>query len=255
MATDKPRKRSKHLVVQENPFSQKDPPKPTTPTNTSPTGLQTDDDSWRLEQVSERNFYKTPLEGAENMITFMGAGKMSDKYVEFYAFTDSVSEAFTVNYQQIEKLGSPEPIYQYSGTSKQINISWKAIDDDYEGAELENKIDMLKSMTYPIVDESGNVLTPPLVYLEYGPLTEEYASNPDIDEDETIPLGRKSTNIFGYITSLSIDYSSQEMGHRGSTYNPRMITFNVGFQQINRGLVGEYRKSKDAPKPVRTNND
>jgi len=82
-------------------------------------------------------------------------------------------------------------------------------------------------MVYPKVDETGNPTQPPMVEMSYGPLEEEYSS-----------AGKSSSKIFGYITSLSIDYSSQDLGYEDNTSSPRVVTFNIGFQPINRGLVG-----------------
>lgn len=280
MAKDKPRKRSKHLKVQSNPFFPEDPPDMISPMKRDPYGTSNGQgytnnydvqppsgsaEAKQLEELKKNNKYEKP--DYNHKIIFQEVGKWVESAAEFYAFTDSASENFTVNYQQVEKLGSPEPIYQYSGTTKQINLSFKAIEDDYDdntGPTLQQRINLLKSMTYPVVDASGNPTNPPLVYLTYGQLTEEYASNPEEDTEDYEKyddpaeegnnneyLPRKSNTVFGYITSLSIDYSHElgfvntakaERGFNesGAKLKTRMVTFNIGFQQINRGLIGEY---------------
>jgi len=229
MANGKPRKRSKHLVVQDNPFRTKEPPKRVSPAKSESTG----------NTSSGAEYDNTPYANAtpENtMLDYEYGYKISftsrqDNLgsVSFHAFVDSVSESFTVNFQQTEKLGSPEPIHQYSGTSKNITLAWKAYRDDYtsESPSLDFRITKLKQMVYPKVDETGNPTQPPMVEMSYGPLEEEYSS-----------AGKSSSKIFGYITSLSIDYSSQDLGYEDNTSSPRVVTFNIGFQPINRGLVG-----------------
>ena len=250
MADKKPRKRSKHLVVQDNPFKPTSPPKSVSPTRSAPTGSNTqgreyDNTSYRAEQADYRekgNGYVNNL--GQHKIIFERASESflvaMNSHVEFYSMVDSVSESFTVNFQQTEKLGSPEPIHQYSGTTKNISMSWKAIEDDYddEAASLSERIARLKALTYPIVDSNGNPESPPLVEIRYGPLKSEYARN--TPDEYQIPGSRSSSTILGYITSLSIDYSSQEMGYtEEGTTKPRMITFQIGFQPINKGIVGE----------------
>ena len=265
MADKKPRKRSKHLVVQNNPFKPTSPPKSVSPTRNAPTGSNTqgreyDNTSYRAEQAE---YMSSP--GANGYVNNLGshviklnrASQPDSDSVEFFSMVDSVSESFTVNFQQTEKLGSPEPIHQYSGTTKNISLSWKAIEDDYDGIglPLSQRVDRLKALTYPIIDSTGNPTTPPLVELEYGPLTSEYASadnkftqkarkkSDNNTGASTHPhLARKSEKVLGYITSLSIDYSSQELGYtKEGTSKPRMITFQIGFQPINRGQVGQMK--------------
>lgn len=256
MADKKPRKRSKHLVVQDNPFKPTSPPKSVSPTRSAPTGSNTqgreyDNTSYRTEQAE---YMSSP--GANGYVNNLGSHVISfwravaepdgvDAYthvhssVEFYSMVDSVSESFTVNFQQTEKLGSPEPIHQYSGTTKNISLSWKAIEDDYDtyDNDLELRIESLKALTYPIVDSSGNPTSPPLVELQYGPLKSEYARN---STDDWHVASRSDSTVLGYITSLSIDYSSQEMGYtEKGLANPRMVTFQIGFQPISRGIVGQ----------------
>lgn len=252
MAEEKIRKRSKHLKVQTNPFKEEEPPPMISPMKLAVTGSSNTGpyDNSQYAKEFDNNTYEPPK--YDHKIIFREAGKFTDKEVDFFSFADSITESFAVNYQTVEKLGSPEPIYQYSGTTKQINLSWKAIEDDYNNLQesLSDKINILKSMTYPVIDRSGNPTNPPLVYLKYGQLTEEYASNPPeenlaaedyADWEQSDYLPRKSKEIFGYITSLSIDYSSQELGYTDDeTLKPRMVTFNLGFQQINRGIVGEF---------------
>lgn len=290
------RKRSKHLVIQDNPFREKEIPKPTTPTNKKPSG-DADNSAWRAEQKAQlmlNDYRAVKPEDLEKTakISFKGQGMTNDVAVTFYGFVESLSENFSTNFQQIEKIGSPEPIHQYSGTSKEINISWKAFEDDYNN--LSRRIDTLKELVYPTVDESGIPTQPPVLIMSYGALTEEYARNPkrgeltiDLDpelvvdtenadtvqetfidtamtrpegvplsdrwtqdvtdprkggmESNVPPLPRKSKEVFGYITSLGIDYSSQEMGYAGDVSKPREVSISVSFKQINRGITGTFR--------------
>lgn len=287
------RKRSKHLVVQENPFREKEIPKPITPTNKNP-AADADNSAWRAEQKEQlktdhRAVNSSQLEEAAK-ISFKGQGTMEYAAVTFYGFVESLSENFSTNFQQIEKIGSPEPIHQYSGTSKEINISWKAFEDDYDN--LSRRIETLKELVYPTVDESGIPTQPPVITMSYGALTEEYARNPDKTDvfafvpptkDDKVeggkkktfnpfqsfsgvprsdkwkqegqnwqpgvdrqapPLPRKSKEVFGYITSLGIDYSSQDMGYDGDVSKPRQVSISVSFKQINRGITGTFRHNK-----------
>lgn len=259
MAKDKPRKRSKHLVVQTNPFKDTKPPERIAPTQYTQTrdgatnGESYDNTQYKFAPVSD---YKTPKYGYT--VDFKDA--RNDNRVSFFAFSDSVNESFQVNYQQIEKLGSPEPIYHYSGTSKQMNINFKAYEDDYAvdvqellakgensafgpdaGLSLTKRLDMLKTMVYPDVDTQGNPTSPPLVYLTYGQLSEEYSSEmtPDNEGD---PLPYKRKKVFGYITSLSVEYSN-ELGYTEG-FKSRQVNISIGFQQINTGVVGRIVAEK-----------
>lgn len=225
-------KRSKHLVVQDNPFREKSVrDKALTPTQKSPT-TSSDNDAYRKEQSKKlEDELRTPGLGYyENFsnkegqkITFKLAHGNTD--VSFYAFVDSLSESYTTNFQQTEKMGSPESVYQYNSTSKTLSLSWKAFEDDYE--DLPSRIEKLKKLVYPDIDEDGVPTRPPMVLLNYGPLREDYSSN----------AKDAKKGVFGYIASLSIDYSSQELGH-DDEYRPRLVTFQVSFQPINRGKVG-----------------
>lgn len=260
MAEDKPRKRSKHLVVQTNPFKDTKPPERIAPTQYSTEGREgtTNGETYDNTQYTfpDRQDYQ-PLKYSHK-IEFEDARETGTRPASFYAFSDSVSESFQVNYQQIEKLGSPEPIFHYSGTSKQMSISFKAYEDDYAfnsaaylknedpyssygpdlGPSLQKRIDILKTMVYPDVDKQGNPTSPPLVYLTYGQLTEEYSSFVDNEND---PLPYKREKIFGYITSLQVDYSN-ELGYT-EDFKSRQVNISIGFQQINTGIVGRPDKS------------
>lgn len=249
MAEGKPRKRSKHLVVQTNPFIEEEPPVPISPTQGKPTGSNINGEQYNNDQYNnfpDDKSYK-PV-NYQKIIAFEDARK-GGKSVSFYAFTDSVEESFQVNYQQIEKLGSPEPIFHYSGTSKTINLSFKAMEDDYVevddkygpdgGPSLQDRIDILKTMVYPDVDKQGNPTHPPLTYLTYGQLTQEYSSaNGKADENASLPYKREK--VFGYITSLSVEYSN-ELGYT-KDFKSRQVNINIGFQQINTGIVGRIEK-------------
>lgn len=263
------RKRSKHLVVQDNPFRKKEVPPPITPTNTKPTG-DADNSSWRPEQNATRHLYDKREIKSEDFkkephlnISFKGEGTMKELKVTFWGFIESLSENFSTNFNQVDKIGSPEPIHQYSGTSKEINISWKAYEDDYE--DLSARIEILKELVYPTIDDSGIPTQPPVLTMMYGPLREEYAKNPaSIEDRDKSPLPRKNKEIFGYITSLGIDYSSQEMGYAVEvdddgnydvgtlldeddeapiplTVRPREVSISVNFKQINRGITGTFK--------------
>lgn len=245
----KPRKRSKHLVVQPNPFIDEDIPASISPTQHAATGSNANGEQYNNEKYrssAEPQSYQPP--GYKKTIIFEDA--RNGKNVSFYAFTDSVNESFQVNYQQIEKLGSPEPIFHYSGTSKTINLSFKAMEDDYipvdgetgtdKGPSLQERIDILKTMVYPDVDTYGNPTHPPLTYLTYGQLAEEYASEAAANNDRALP--RKRNKVFGYITSLTVDYTN-ELGYT-KDFKSRQVNISIGFQQINTGIVGRIEKPK-----------
>ena len=232
------KKRSKHLVVQDNPFRETSGPKRVAPTQKEETGSingqDFDNSPYREEEPKDSGIAEY---GFTQKISFQVAHNDKIK-ADFWAFVDSVSESYTTNFQQTEKLGSPESIYQYTSTSKTLSISWKAIEDDYIKPTLQEQIKALKKMVYPDVDKHGIPVKPPLVIMNYGPLKEEYSATAAAAvASATAAL---ENDVFGYISSLSIDYSSQELGHKGSLEHPRMVTFSVSFQPINRGRIGHY---------------
>lgn len=221
------KKRSKHLSQPPQTFP-KSTPKRTEPAEPAPAPI-----IYKYELSNALKKHTPEISNFDSHTISFQVAHDEDTNVEFWAFVDSVSESYTTNFQQTEKLGSPESIYQYTSTSKTLSLSWKAIEDDYEheNPNLQKRIETLKKMVYPDVDKHGIPVKPPLVIMNYGPLKEEYSTN-----------GATETDVFGYISSLSIDYSSQELGHKviDDLQHPRMVTFTVSFQPINRGKIGNH---------------
>lgn len=243
-------KRSKHLKVQDNPFRPTEPPKPISPAKKNKTGtsngMSYDNSSYsaELEQYHKDHTPTVSLDKAKHQIIFNTVGSNNKLTAQFYSFLESLTESFSLSLAQTEKLGSPESVQQYTSTAKTLSFSWKAFEDDYpsSGNTLSQRISNLKSMLYPEVDHRGNPKKPPVVELqifEKGIIKQEYSTNPKKGTFDKKTSAREDKTVFGYITSLSIDYSSQEMGYDDKS-RPRQVIFNVSFQPINKGLVGRY---------------
>ena len=188
------------------------------------------------EETEPAKYYKIP---DKFTITFkrkrIGQLGEDKSIVSFVALVESLSEDFTVSFTSSPKIGSPEPIYSYDSTVRSLTLSWKVMTGGVDEVEdTKEKIRKLTDLTYPLVNDKGQIVSPPIVELKFGHLTENYAAK-----------GQNKKYLTGYIGSIGYDYQMSEAPYIGKDIRddsdsliPASISINITFTPINTGIVG-----------------
>lgn len=96
--------------------------------------------------------------------------------VRFQLWPDSIEDAKSVNWAGVEVIGRSEPIQTYHSSSAQqfsFTLMFAAsVDSADEGTPkaVKEKVDFLKSLTYPVKVKAGYTTYPPTVWLVVGNL-------------------------------------------------------------------------------------
>ena len=88
--------------------------------------------------------------------------------VRFDAWLTKFSDKYESDWASQQVYGRNDPIQTFKGTKRTIQLSWKLIADHLEQAiENQRKVSLLTAYLYPVYDEQGFLVAPPLMRLRF----------------------------------------------------------------------------------------
>lgn len=113
--------------------------------------------------------------------------------VRFQMWPDSIEDSKSVNWGSIDVIGRSEPVRTYhSSTAQMFSFTLMfvaSVDADDQGTtkDVQDKVNFLKSLTYPVRTPSGYTTYPPAVHLIVGNLINSRCIATSVDVNWTGP--------------------------------------------------------------------
>jgi hypothetical protein len=114
-----------------------------------------------------------PLSGEENLratgYTLAWQHVPTGREVEFKAFLEQISDAFTTNWQTESVYGRMDEIATYQNTVRSIAVLWHIPSATLHDAIINmQNVQHLMQFLYPVYDNDGIIAAPPLMRLRFG---------------------------------------------------------------------------------------
>ena len=166
--------------------------------------------------------------------TFSGAT------VSFKAFLKSYSETFSSNWQGTPVLGRPDPIQSFTGTSRNIGLSWDVPAFSLLDAEANLvKCSTLARMLYPEyskIDNASTISKGPLIKIKFANLIFDASRGPGGDV--------RTSGLLGVIDSYTWAPTLEEgFFDPGQKLYPKNITLTINFRVLHQHTLG-WEKSE-----------
>ena len=159
--------------------------------------------------------------------------------VEFKAFLDQISDAYTTNWSQESVYGRMDQIATFQNTQRAIAVSWIVpAGSEIEALDNMRRIQHLMQFMYPLYSDDGILLSAPLLRLKFANLIRD---------------GKTGKGVLGYVNGFTVDpdqeagyfaYSKGPMTEQAELY-PKAIRLNCDFTVLHEHDLG-YRRHGDA---------
>lgn len=198
--------------------------------------------------------------------------------VNFFAFMESFSDAYSSNFQQDPAFGRTDPLPYYQNTQRTISMNWTLVAHNMETAARNlNDVKTLIQLLYPSYTDHGDQKTfsaAPIIGLRYINLVQEQGSpagqnllagtvssfthTPDLEfgvfeeTDGILPKVIRLTCTFNPIHSKTLGFDENGNGLSGKNFpyrnfgqiynpgNPREVSFGQEYlQSFQDGTAGE----------------
>ena len=175
--------------------------------------------------------------------------------VEFKAFLDQISDAYTTNWNQESVYGRMDQIGTFQNTQRAIAVSWIVpAGSEFEAIDNMRRVQHLMQFMYPMYSDDGILASSPLLRLKFGNLIRD---------------AKTGKGLLGYVNGFTVDpdqdagwfaYSHGPMTGETEMY-PKALRLNcdftvlheheLGFKQTGKGYVfgrssAELKSNPDA---------
>ena len=178
------------------------------------------------------------------------------RYVEFPAFLENFSDAYTSEWSAEQVFGRMDPIATFAGTRRAISVSWIIPAESMErGSQNLEKVDTLMQMLYPLYTKRSGATT-----MNMGPLMKVGYLN-------LIQNAENGGPLLGYVNGFTMDPLTEEGTFYGTTAAgnavviPKTIRLNfeltvlhehpLGFVKGKKQDIVEYREGQGKFKKTR----
>lgn len=176
------------------------------------------------------------LHGAGFTLAFMHVP--TGREVEFKAYLDQISDAYTTNWSQESVYGRMDQIATFQNTQRAIAVSWIVpAGSEMEAIHNMKNIQHLMQFMYPLYSDDGILLSAPLLRLKFANLIRD---------------AKTGKGLLGYVNGFTVDpdqeagyfaYSSGPMTNQTELY-PKAIRLNCDFTVLHEHELG-YRSLAD----------
>jgi hypothetical protein len=191
-------------------------------------------------QAPAQEFYINPAE--QNLrnagYTLAWQHVPTGREVEFKAFVEQISDAFTSNWQTESVYGRMDEIASYQNTVRAIAVLWHIPANSlYEAIQNQQNVQHLMQFLYPVYDSNGIIAAPPLMRLRFGNL---------------IRNAYDGGGLLGHVNGFTVDpdpeagWFTLENGPMtgGPEIYPKSIRLNCDFTVLHEHDLG-YKKTKN----------
>lgn len=160
----------------------------------------------------------------------------SKKHIGLFAMLTNFSNNYTMNWNEEQVYGRPDPIVGYSNTRRSMTIGFKLVAADLREAKYNYNKTLgrggmervsLTNMFYPTYKEIGNyktIASPPIIAIKHMQLIQSYG--------EAVDGGY----LVGYISNSTItpqfDQGGYEDNKNGNFIYPKVIDISLGFNVL-----------------------
>tara|TARA_Y100000114_G_C11728440_1_gene312223 strand:- start:12 stop:1007 length:996 start_codon:yes stop_codon:yes gene_type:complete len=160
----------------------------------------------------------------------------SKKHIGLFAMLTSFSNNYTMNWNEEQVYGRPDPIVGYSNTRRSMTIGFKLVAADLKEAKYNYNKTLgrgglervsLTNMFYPTYKEVGNyktIASPPIIAIKHMQLIQSYG--------EAVDGGY----LVGYVGSSTItpqfDHGGYEDKNNGNFIYPKTIDISLSFNVL-----------------------
>ena len=158
--------------------------------------------------------------------------------VEFKAYLDQISDAYTTNWSQESVYGRMDQIATFQNTQRAIAVSWIVpAGSQMEAIHNMKNIQHLMQFMYPLYSDDGILLSAPLLRLKFANLIRD---------------AKTGKGLLGYVNGFTVDpdqeagyfaYSDGPMTGQTELY-PKAIRLNCDFTVLHEHELG-YRSLAD----------
>jgi hypothetical protein len=165
--------------------------------------------------------------------------------VEFPAFLDMFSDAFTQTWNSEDVYGRMDPIATFINTRRAISLAWNVPAQSYYDAQMNlKKVNTLMSFMYPLYEDSSGGATAinqaPLLRIKFGNLVQN---------------AQTGDGLLGYVNGFTFDPDlSQGMFYQegagkgnsstGAEYYPKTFRLNAELNVLHEHSLGFQRSNK-----------
>ena len=185
-----------------------------------------------MEQKFDADAESANLHNAGFTLAFMHVP--TGREVEFKAFLDQISDAYTTNWSQESVYGRMDQIATFQNTQRAIAVSWIVpASSEMEAIHNMKNIQHLMQFMYPLYSDDGILLSSPLLRLKFANLIRD---------------GKTGKGLLGYVNGFTVDpdqeagyfaYSEGPMTAQAELY-PKAIRLNCDFTVLHEHDLG-YR--------------
>ena len=174
----------------------------------------------------------TALHGAGFTLAFLHVP--TGREVEFKAFLDQISDAYTTNWSTESVYGRMDQIATFQNTQRAIAVSWIVpAGSEFEAIDNMRRVQHLMQFMYPVYNDSGVLAMAPLLRLKFGNLIRDASTG---------------KGLLGYVNGFTVDpdqdagwfaYSDGPMTGDPELY-PKALRLNCDFTVLHEHELG-YR--------------
>jgi hypothetical protein len=152
--------------------------------------------------------------------------------VEFKAFLDQISDAYTTNWNQESVYGRMDQIGTFQNTQRAIAVSWIVpAGSEFEAIDNMRRVSHLMQFMYPMYSDDGILASSPLLRLKFGNLIRD---------------AKTGKGLLGYVNGFTVDpdrdagwfaYSEGPMTGETELY-PKALRLNCDFTVLHEHELG-----------------
>lgn len=188
--------------------------------------------------------------GLTMKLEYVGAKDNSGKprSIDFFAYLQSYSDVFEPEWEKKKTFGRTDPLVNYNGTSRKINVTFNIpAYDIIQARDNLSKLSRLASFTYPVINSQNSLSpngkttaqfqAPPILRFSFGNLIRDYQTNGGLYGfiDSAIDINWKLE--FGVFISSGSRVDEPNLGNTTLMY-PKIVEMTFQYQVLHNHTVG-----------------